>query len=70
MNVSSQRELSMMNNPNVEFLESTLMDLQKIYKKIVILLPLSDIEANRSVIEVERKMNAIINGLCENIADA
>jgi hypothetical protein len=62
--------MSMMNNPNVEFLEVTLMDLQKIYKKIVILLPLSDIEANRSVIEVERQMNAIINGLCENIADA
>ena len=67
----SINDMSVMIEPNqVGVLETLVTDIQAVYKKVVLLLPLEDNEANMKVIEIERKMNNVINSIWEHIADA
>lgn len=68
---SSINDMSIMVDPSqVGVLEKQITDLQVIYKTLVLLLPLKDPEANMKVVEIERKMNSVINCIWEHIADA
>lgn len=68
---NSTQEISIVNEKNIgDILEVLLSDMQKVYKRIVLMLPLSDKGANESIITVEKNLNSIINKMWDHIADA
>jgi hypothetical protein len=42
-------------------------DLQAIYKEAVCMMPIDDFEKNMSLISLERRINGMINMICDNM---
>ena len=51
-----------------EFLQKMMGDQQKSYKKVVMLIPQDDVSANKTIIDVERRLNDLINQVCDHMA--
>ena len=62
MNLSQQEKGQV-----ADLLQSIHFDLQKVYKEAVVLIPLEDHDKNLTLLSLERRINGIINLICDNL---